>query len=181
MNFAQVEQGNGNKVQMFGILTEIGGLQYTPKQAAKAVCKIRDDAGVEHKVHIYQGTGQLPTPQQFNQRCQFTLSTFQGNYQGKLYTGYSGFWNASAQTGQQPTPQGQNVPPQAPQTPQEVVSEDVKPNTVFMAMIIAAASSQDVPLDQVITIAKRWVEEVYAYEKPNAPPIGTDTKDDIPW
>jgi hypothetical protein len=93
---------------MFGVFTEVGGTQFTPQQKPKAVCKIRDDMGAEHKVHIHQGKGYLPGPTQLNQRCQFSLSTFQGNYQGKPYTGYSGFWNQNAQ-----------VQPQAPQQPQQ--------------------------------------------------------------
>lgn len=110
MNFQQVEQGNGKLVQMFGVFTEIGGLQYTPQQKAKAICKIRDDTGVEHNVHIYQGKGQLPSPEQFNQRCQFNLSTFQGTYQNKPYTGYSGFWQQPQGQSHKPQQGSQNVP-----------------------------------------------------------------------
>lgn len=116
MNFQQVEQGNGKLVQMFGVFTEIGGLQYTPQQKAKAICKIRDDTGVEHKVHIYQGRGQLPSPEQFNQRCQFNLSTFQGTYEGKPYTGYSGFWQQDQQQSLPPK-KAQQPPQQAAQQP----------------------------------------------------------------
>lgn len=121
MNFQQVEQGNGNLVQMFGTFTEIGGLQYTPQQKAKAICKIRDDTGAEHNVHIYQGKGQLPSLQQFSQRCQFNISTFQGTYKNKPYTGYSGFWDSSVQVNQQQPPQTvagyAKLPPPPPQQP----------------------------------------------------------------
>lgn len=123
MNFQIVEQNNGNLVQMFGVFTDIGGLQYTPQRKAKAICKIRDDTNVEHTVHIYQGKGQLPGPEHFNQRCQFTLSTFQGNYQGKSYTGYSGFWNSDAQINQQP----RNIEPnQRTSVPQQTTSPIAK-------------------------------------------------------
>lgn len=119
MNFQAVEQANGNLVTMFGILTQVGGVQYTPQQKAKSVCKIRDDNGVEHTVHIYQGKGQLPNPQQLNQRCQFNLSTFQGSYKNKPYTGYSGFWDSQTQVNQgQQAPQQPNAGQPAPQHPQ---------------------------------------------------------------
>lgn len=118
MNFQAVEQANGSSITMFGIFIEVGGVQYTQNQKAKSVCKIRDDTGVEHKAHLYQGTGQLPTPAQLNQRCQFSLSTFQGSYQGKPYTGYSGFWNSQAQVGQQNAPQAPPQPAPAPNVPQ---------------------------------------------------------------
>ena len=81
MNFQQVTAANGQKVTMFGVFTEIGGTQFTPQQKAKAICKVTDDSGASHNVHIYQGTGQLPTLQNLNQRSQFSLSTFQGRYQ----------------------------------------------------------------------------------------------------
>ena len=111
MNFQAVEQANGNKITIFGTFTEVGGVEYTSQQKAKAICKIRDTTGVEHKVHIYQGTGQLPTTENLNRRYQFTLSTFQGNYQGLPYTGYSGFWNNNAQVNQN-VPQNSSRPPQ---------------------------------------------------------------------
>lgn len=114
MNFQQVEQANGNLVTMFGAFTEIGGTQYTSNRAAKAICKIRDDTGETHTVHIYQGKGQLPGTQQLNQRCQFSLSTFQGTRPNGSYTGYSGFWNSGVQVNQsnQQAPPQQGLPPQ---------------------------------------------------------------------
>lgn len=119
MNFQAVEQANGNKVMIFGTFVEVGGVQYTPQQKAKAICKIRDATGVSHNVHIYQGTGELPIPENLNQRYQFSLSSFEGNYQGKPYTGYSGFWNSNAQVApktQQQAPQNVQQPPsRAPQ------------------------------------------------------------------
>jgi len=123
MNFQAVESGRGNKVTMFGVFMEIGGVQYTPQQKAKSICKIADDNGVSHNVHIYQGTGQLPQPAQLQQRHSFSLSTFEGNYQGKPYTGYSGFWQDNAQTRQQ-------APPQAPQAPQQPAGATNAPKEV---------------------------------------------------
>lgn len=115
MNFQAVAQANGNKITMFGIFINIGGTQFTPQQKAKSICKIRDDTGAEKNVHIYQGTGQLPQPQELNHRHQFTLSSFQGNYQGKPYVGYSGFWNSNAQTNQNTPSQPQQAPSQPAQ------------------------------------------------------------------
>lgn len=116
MNFQAVEQANGNNVTIFGTFTEIGGVQYTPQSKAKAICKIRDTTGVAHNVHIYQGKGQLPTPEQLNQRHQFSLSTFQGSYRNKPYTGYSGFWQPQAQVNQPAPQQGQQPAPQPSQS-----------------------------------------------------------------
>ena len=111
MNFQAIEQANGKQLEMYGTFTEVGGAQFTQSAKAKAVCKVRDMTGIEHKVHIYKGNGQLPTPQNLNQRCQFNLSSFQGNYQGSPYIGYSGFWNST----------GQTAPPNAPQAPQNAL------------------------------------------------------------
>lgn len=118
MNFQAVEANNGNLVDMFGTFMEIGGVQYTQNQKAKAICKIVDDNGVSHKVHLHQGSGELPQPAQLQQRHAFSISTFQGNYQGTPYTGYSGFWNNKAQVNQQPR-QALPQPQQGPQPPRQ--------------------------------------------------------------
>ena len=121
MNFQTIEQANGNSVMMFGVFTEIGGISYTQNQKAKSVCKITDDMGVMHSVHIYQGKGQLPGPQQAGLRYQFNLSTYQGSYQSKAYVGYSGFWNSQAQV----------APPQnAPQATPQVARSATTPKDV---------------------------------------------------
>lgn len=128
MNFGVVEQNNGNLVSMLGVLTEVGGTTLTTQGKPKAICKIQDDTGVSHNVHIHQGKGLLPTTALLNRKCQFSISTFQGNHQGQSYTGYSGFWNDRAQVGQQSVPQTlQQGPSQATERPKETekVSQDV--------------------------------------------------------
>jgi len=109
MNFSTIEQADGNLATMFGVFTEIGGATTTSNGKIKSLCKVRDDTGVMHNVHIYQGKGQLPSPQQLNQRYQFSLSTYRGYYQEQAYTGYSGFWNSTAQVSQQGASQDQPV------------------------------------------------------------------------
>jgi hypothetical protein len=115
MNFQAVEAANGNSVPMQGTFVEIGGAQYTANQKAKAVCKVRDMTGVSHNVHVYKGKGFLPGPQNLNQRYEFSLSTFQGTYQGQPYTGYSGFWNANGQNQQAPPQHAQQQRQNPPQ------------------------------------------------------------------
>ncbi len=173
MNFQQIEQANGNLVQMFGILTEIGGLQYTPQQKAKAICKIKDDTGVEHKVHIYQGKGQLPGPSQFNQRCQFNLSTFQGNYQGQPYTGYSGFWQGDAQVNQSTPQNTSQAPPRASPRPKATkdVDWDAKDlrmarmsglnNATRLMCLLAEMSKEEVSADIIKECAAEFVDYIY--------------------
>ena len=134
MNFQAVEQANGNKVTIFGTFTEIGGVQYTSQQKAKAICKVRDTTGVEHKVHIYQGTGQLPAPENLNQRHQFTLSTFQGTYENNPYTGYSGFWNNKARV-------NQNTPQNSPQSPKPQQQPDLDAKDLRTARMNALTNS----------------------------------------
>lgn len=121
MNFQTVEQAGGEQVSMSGTFVEIGGTQFTVNQKAKAICKIRDTVGASHNVHIYKGKGELPTQLNLGLIYQFNLSTFQGSYQNKPYTGYSGFWNDPAQAGQntpQPTPQRLQQPAQPTTPPQ---------------------------------------------------------------
>jgi len=115
MNFQIVDQNNGNMVDMFGTFMEIGGVFYTENQKAKAICKIADDNGVIHKVHLHKGNGDLPGVSFLQQRHAFSISTFQGNYQGLPYKGYSGFWKSKNKVNQQP----QSIPPQPTQAPQQ--------------------------------------------------------------
>lgn len=113
MNFQAVAQNNGNKVMMFGTFNEIGGIALTQNQKQFCKCKIIDDNGEARQVRLY---GTMPGPALLNTRQQFTLSTFQGNYQGNPYTGYSGFWNNKAQVNQQQNySQSQQRQPQTPQ------------------------------------------------------------------
>lgn len=119
MNFQQVEQGNGNLVTMFGVITEFVGEGINPKSNKPwKKAKIRDDAGITHTVTI---RGELPTVAMINQRVQFSLSTYQGTFQGQPYTGYSGFWNSSPQVNQQPN---QQSPQQGRQAPSRAPKQD---------------------------------------------------------
>lgn len=123
MNFQAVTQANGNNVTMFGVITEFTGEGINPnsnKPYKKA--KITDDNNETHTVTL---RGVLPPVTLINQRAQFNLSTYPGNYQGQPYTGYSGFWNSNAQVNQQPAPQqpqapapqSRTAPPPPPKTP----------------------------------------------------------------
>jgi len=101
MNFQAVQQANGQMVTMFGTIVEFKGEGVNPKsQKPYKKVAITDDSGVKHNVTL---RGNLPDPSLLNQRAQFSLDSYQGNYQGQPYTGYSGFWNNQAQV----APQGQ--------------------------------------------------------------------------
>ena len=114
MNFAQVQQANGQNVTMFGTFNEIGGVSLNQNKKQVCKCQITDDAGEKHLVRLYNQN--MPTPALLNMRQEFSLSSYQGQTrQGQPYTGYSGFWNDRAQVNQ-PAPQ---VPQQAPQYPQQ--------------------------------------------------------------
>jgi len=125
MNFQTVEANNGNLVDMFGTFAEIGGAQSSTGGKLKSICKITDDAGVTHTVHIHQGKGRLPGPALLQQRCTFSLSTYQGSYQGNPYTGYSGFWKDQAQVRQPPPQQPQQGVQQPHQGVQKEKGEDM--------------------------------------------------------
>lgn len=110
MNFQAVAQANGQNVIMFGTFNEVGGVSFTQNQKQVCKCQIIDDNNEKHSVRLY---GTMPTPVVLNTRQQFTLSTFQGNYKGQPYTGYSGFWNDKAQVAPQ---NSQQAPQNAPQS-----------------------------------------------------------------
>ena len=181
MNFQDVEQANGNKISMSGTFIEIGCTQFTPQQKAKAICKISDTVGVSHKVHIYQGTGQLPLPANLNQLSQFTISTFQGNYKGKPYTGYSGFWNSNAQA-------GQNTPQDTPKSPQPPAQATTPPKTQSNAPTWQVLDREHVQKDVICALlasrkrpepkeVKIWVDYIMEGVHPDSKPQGQTNPD----
>jgi hypothetical protein len=171
---------------MFGTFVEVGGASYSANQKAKAVCKVRDMTGVSHNVHVYQGKGFLPGPQNINQRYEFTLSTFQGSYQGQPYTGYSGFWNGQAQN----APQQQQAPQQAPQGPQQQAQQPKQANgsadmikarsmgLAYAKDLVVADASLD--LDTLFPLAEQCTAFIVSGTVPPMQVPGTWSPDDLP-
>ena len=111
MNFQVVDQANGKSAVMLGTITEFVGEGINPtSQKPWKKAKITDDTGKIHQVTL---RGTLPTVAVINQRAQFSIGTYQGTYQGSPYTGYSGFWNETAQVAQSAPPQAQQPTPEA--------------------------------------------------------------------
>lgn len=116
MNFAEVRNIKGQKdesnfprkLDMFATFTEIQGLSYNTNGTGVVKCKLRDETGETHPVTIYR---KEPIPgQMMNQRAQFSIYSYDGNYQNKQYIGYAGLWNDRANVNQPQTP-----PQSAPQ------------------------------------------------------------------
>lgn len=131
MNFITVREANGKNVIMLGQIIEFKGegVGATGKPWKKVIAE--DDYGERHTVTI---RGNLPPADAVNKPAQFTLSTYQGTYQGQPYMGYSGFCDIMPDYGQsdygQPATQQQGQPqgvlqsqvqpgPQAQQQPQQ--------------------------------------------------------------
>ncbi len=115
MNFQTVYNANGAPTIMFGTLTNLGQTKSGQKGNYQSA-RLKDDTGQERPVTVFQGQGQLLSPQNVGQRLQFSLKT----YQGKNGVGLSGYWNDKANVSQPP----QNSPPaQQPQPTTKVVSE----------------------------------------------------------
>ena len=93
MNFQQVTE---NLTDMKGLLFEVGGVTMNKNNKQMCKCKVQDDQGVKHNVTFYMGKKGIPSPNDLNQWGIMSISSYQGNYQGKDYTGYSGFWNGVA-------------------------------------------------------------------------------------
>jgi len=102
MNFQAARQIKGQKddngypakVDMIGVFVEIGGGAYTTNQKLYCDCQIRDMAQPspeKHKVRLYVKEA-IPLGL-LNTECSFSISAYDGEYQGKPYVGYSGFWN----------------------------------------------------------------------------------------
>ncbi len=148
MNFQQVEQAQGNNVVMLGIITEFVGEGINPNsQKPWKKAKITDDTGKVHQVTL---RGTLPTVALIGQKAQFSIGTYQGTYQGQPYTGYSGFWNATAQVA--PSQYGQQDPPvgaQRSNDPPPVSNSQREMREVRATALTAVLSAADIPLDMV--------------------------------
>lgn len=118
MNFQAVDQAAGKNVTMWATLTAWEGIAFTTKQAKYLSCKLVDDDGVEHKCRIYEGKGSLPGQEYLNKKMEFSISSYQGTYQGSPYTGYSGFWSHGAVKGSQGGPQSPQNAPEPINSPQ---------------------------------------------------------------
>ena len=118
MNFNAVDQANGKNVTMWATLTTWDGIAFSTNQAKYLTCKLSDENGVEHKCRIYEGKGSCPGQEHLNKRMEFSLSSYQGNYNGQPYTGYSGFWSHGATKGSQDSPQSSLQSTQATNPPQ---------------------------------------------------------------
>ena len=158
MNFQAVRQVKGQKdekgypekVDMIGVFVEIGGGAYTPNQKLYCDCQIQDMAQEKHKVRLYVKEA-IPLAL-LNTECSFSISAYDGEYQGKPYVGYSGFWNDKVL--QRPA-QGQVTPYQPPQARQGT-SQGVKPPPGI-----------DIE-SQILAMAERFLRAIETLAYPNA-------------
>ena len=158
MNFQAVRQVKGQKdannypekVDMIGVFVEIGGGAYTTNQKLYCDCQIRDMAQEKHKVRLYIKEA-IPLGL-LNTECSFSISAYDGEYQGKPYVGYSGFWNdqvlqrpAQGQVTPYQPPQGPQTPLQQSNVPQATQSpgKDVRAKALEIAAILVAAGKHE--------------------------------------
>ena len=146
MNFQTVRQVKGQKdakgypekVDMIGVFVEIGGGAYTPNKKLYCECQIRDMAQEKHRVRLYVKEA-IPLGL-LNTECSFSISAYDGEYQGAPYVGYSGFWNDKVI----PRPQ---APPQRPQAPPQGVKPP--PGIDTQSQIMAMAERFLVAIEQL--------------------------------
>jgi len=152
MNFAQVRQIKGQKdeknypkkLDIFGVLKEIGGTYFNTNQTPCSKCKITDDMNEQHSVTILKT---IPATNLLNTRQAFRIYSFDGNHQGTPYVGYSGFWVDNPQrhesSPQQP-PQASQQAAQRPSTPQNVPEHTARKEALGMAINLAIAGKIEI-------------------------------------
>lgn len=141
MNFQTVRQVKGQKddknypvkVDMFGTFTEIGGTAFNINQKPYSDCYITDDTSEKHKVRLY---GDAAPTNLLGTRQSFSISAYDGNYQGKPYVGYSGFWNDRVPQQPQGSPQSPQNAPQGTKPPPGI---DVESQILAIAERIVTA------------------------------------------
>ena len=130
MNFQEIlkikgqkdNKGYPQKLDMFGTLNQIGGVYFNQNGTECSKCVITDTAGEKHNVILMKD---IPATNLLNTRQGFSIYSYDGNYQGKVYIGYSGFWVANPQRHQQSpqnAPQTHQNAPQSTNTPVSDIS-----------------------------------------------------------
>lgn len=195
-NFNSVDQANGNNVAIWATMTEhLGVTQKDGKLKLK--CKLKDDNGVTHNVHIHKGNGELPGTEHLEKRMEFNLNTFQGNYKGQPYTGYSGFWSHGATASASQNQQQGTQPPAQPTNykqpaPQGMSQQDAASFAINAAAKIFGEAPREMPANEaaklLIQIAepiKKWILNEPLQYQANPDYVGDDPPkpkdDDIPF
>lgn len=178
MNFNAVDQAKGQKdgqypqkIDMYGTLVEIGGTYFNQNQTPCSKCKIVDDNQIKHNVTILKT---IPATNLLNTRQAFSLYAYDGNYQGKPYVGYSGFWVDNPQRHQQ-APQGaaqspQNRP-QSTQAPQGGTNAEDCRAIAWNAACSVAAQSSEMTTDDIEQLA---IAGAHFIATGQAKPVGQD-------
>lgn len=185
MNFKSVQQGNGQNVIMQGRILEFKGegvgTPSNPNGKPWKKVKAQDQDGEVHTVTI---RGNLPPVDAVNKPASFTISTFQGTYQGQPYTGYSGFCDVLPDYGPPQQTYGGQQPPspqprQAPSQPRQSTNAEkpdwdakdrhiVRQNTLNRAVEIYLHANPEVDwpelggqFEQIVQLAEDFRTYVY--------------------
>lgn len=182
MNFQAVDQEAGKNVTMWATLSTWDGISFSTNNAKLLTCKLVDDNGVEHKCRIYEGKGSLPGQEHLNKRIEFSISSYQGTYQGNPYTGYSGFWSHGAVKTSQDTCQSPPQPAGATKAPQQV-NNDVE---IRKCVVCAYLASGNRPLAEDVEYWMRFIGTGIDASLPqNVNPENTNERaaqdNDVPW
>lgn len=179
MNFQAVEQADGKNLMMWATLFAWEGIAFTTKQAKYLSCKLRDDNGVEHKCRIYEGKGTLPGQEHLEKRMQFSIGSYQGNYNGQPYTGYSGFWSHGATNSPQNTQQGTQQAAHSTKAPQTGNNDVEIRKCVTCAYLAAGAGGAQMLVEEI----EYWIEYIKTgidASLPDNKPIKNQSEDQRP-
>lgn len=173
MNFQAITNANGQSLQIFATILEVGNSKLSREQKPYQPATLVDDNNEKHQVTIFQGDGRLLDNTCLGKRMAFSLST----YQGQRGLAYSGFWNDKATQGQSQAPQrpqqAPQQPAQRPNAPKEV-DWDAKElrekrgyairDAVLVQTTLATISNNIasyISKDLILDLAEEFVEYVY--------------------
>jgi hypothetical protein len=157
------DKGYPQKVDMIGVFVEVGGAAYTSNEKLYCDCYITDMSQEKHKVRLY--IKELIPTGVLNTECSFSISAYDGEYQGKPYVGYSGFWN-------------NKVVPRPAQGRQALQQPKLSPGVDVESQILAMA-------ERFLTAIEGLVYPNATQTGPNPDHVGDDPSplddDDIPF
>lgn len=159
---------------MVATILEIGATKLNAKLKQYCGVKLQDDTGEQHSVTINAGNKGLPQFGTLNQRCAFSVST----YQGRNGLAYSGFFDGPV-GGRQASPQTPQGPQASPPTLSQGSTRDtsIERQACFKAACDRFTGMNDVAPTEVLGLAVAGYQFVQTGQLPASNPLGESQPD----
>jgi len=202
MDFVSLEQNPNQQATVFADVIDVGRIEYSRNGHPYQTCFLRDSAGVQRKVKIYQGSGKPLTESDIHDNLCFNLKAYRAP-NGNVYI--SGFRQndqapqAAPQPAQQPAAQRPPCMQQQqnrlslpdrygyPKTPQEQGQICRQAAGKVAAQLLAGAYNSDRPAEEILAVIlkiarplAKWYYDGTLPQEP-IPEPEEEPEDDLPF